>query len=187
LNDAQRRSVGLVRASAQALTAILNDVLDFSKIEAGRLSLVSEAFDLGQCLRDAVALFEAVARDKGLQLHLELPPVMPRAVKGDGARLRQVLLNLLGNAVKFTEQGEVVLRIEALAQTGIEPLAMVPTSDSSSGGSGVGQEVAMQISVTDSGIGMPADRLELLFQPFQQLDGTMARRYGGKGLGLAIS
>jgi signal transduction histidine kinase len=156
-----------VRASAQALTAILNDVLDFSKIEAGRLSLVSEAFDLGQCLRDAVELFEAVARDKGLQLRLELPPVMPRAVKGDGARLRQVLLNLLGNAVKFTDQGEVVLRVEALAQTGAEPLAMVHTSDSSSGGYGFGQEVAMQISVTDSGIGMPADRLELLFQPFQ--------------------
>ena len=187
LNDAQRRSVGLVRASAQALTAILNDVLDFSKIEAGRLSLVSEAFDLGQCMRDAVALFEAVARDKVLQLHLELPPVMPRAVKGDGARLRQVLLNLLGNAVKFTDQGEVVLRVEALAQTGAEPLAMVPTADSSSDGSDVGQEVAMQISVTDSGIGMPADRLQLLFRPFQQLDGTMARRHGGTGLGLAIS
>jgi CheY-like chemotaxis protein len=89
--------------------------------------------------------------------------------------------------VKFTDQGEVVLRVEALAQTGAEPLAMVHTSDSSSGGYGFGQEVAMQISVTDSGIGMPADRLQLLFQPFQQLDGTMARRHGGTGLGLAIS
>jgi signal transduction histidine kinase/FixJ family two-component response regulator len=180
LNDAQRRSVGLVRASAQALTAILNDVLDFSKIEAGRLSLVSEPFDLRQCLRDAVALFEAVARDKGLQLRLDLPPQLPRAVRGDGARLRQVLLNLLGNAVKFTEQGEVVLRTETVAQAGVEsPLAStVP---------GAAGEVVLRISVIDSGVGIPADRLQLLFQPFQQLDGSMARRHGGTGLGLAIS
>ena len=181
LNDAQRRSVGLVRASAQALTAILNDVLDFSKIEAGRLSLVSEAFDLGQCLRDAVALFEAVARDKGLQLRLDLPPELPRAVRGDGARLRQVLLNLLGNAVKFTEHGAVVLRVETVAPAGIE--AAPPAAP----GLGATREVVLRISVTDTGIGMPADRLQLLFQPFQQLDGSMARRHGGTGLGLAIS
>jgi signal transduction histidine kinase/CheY-like chemotaxis protein len=170
LSEAQRRSVGLVRASAQALTAILNDVLDFSKIEAGRLSLVSEPFDPGQCLRDAVALFEAVARDKGLQLRLDLPPELPRAVKGDGARLRQVMLNLLGNALKFTDSGEVAVRMEAVAS------CMEGAS-----------EVALRISVTDSGIGIPADRLQLLFQPFQQLDGSMSRQHGGTGLGLAIS
>lgn len=187
LSQAQRHSVGLVRASAQALTAILNDVLDFSKIEAGRLSLVSEPFDLRQCLRDAIALFEAVARDKGLQLCLDLPPAVPRAVKGDGARLRQVLLNLLGNALKFTERGEVAIRLEVVAsQEGGDglPAAAARGVPSPMGGPG---EVALRISVTDTGIGIPADRLHLLFQPFQQLDGSMSRQHGGTGLGLAIS
>lgn len=187
LSDAQRRSVGLVRASAQALTAILNDVLDFSKIEAGRLSLLREPFNLEQCLRDAVALFEVVARDKGLQLRLEIPRALPRAVKGDGARLRQVLLNLLGNAVKFTPQGEVVLRVEPVVHSDVKPDASVATGDHPSGVAGAADEVQLRISVVDSGMGIPADRLQLLFQPFQQLDGSMARRHGGTGLGLAIS
>ncbi len=183
LSDGQRRSVDLVHASAQALTAILNDVLDFSKIEAGRFSLVNEPFDPAQCVRDAVGLFEAVARDKGLQLHLDLPPALPRAVQGDGARLRQVLLNLLGNAVKFTAQGKVVVRIETVEQAGLQQPPLAATA----GSPGDADEVVLRISVADSGVGIPADRRHLLFQPFQQLDGSMARRHGGTGLGLAIS
>ena len=176
LSDGQRRSVDLVHASAQALTAILNDVLDFSKIEAGRFSLVNEPFDPAQCVRDAVGLFEAVARDKGLQLHLDLPPALPRAVQGDGARLRQVLLNLLGNAVKFTAQGKVVVRIETVEQAGLQQPPLAATA----GSPGDADEVVLRISVADSGVGIPADRRHLLFQPFQQLDGSMARRHGSR-------
>lgn len=176
LDEAQRRSVGLLRASAQALTAILNDVLDFSKIEAGRMSLEQEPFDLLECARDTLGLFEATARDKRLQVNLHLPNALPGRVVGDAIRLRQVLLNLLSNAVKFTDAGAVGLRIElvdpALAHTeGRRPRGVVAT----------------RIAVSDTGMGMTEQQVSGLFQPFQQADSSMARRHGGTGLGLAIS
>jgi two-component system, sensor histidine kinase len=173
LDADQQRCVRLLRSSAQALTDILNDVLDYSKIEAGRLELSAEPFDLGACVNDAAALFESVARDKGLRLQLQLPQDLPPAVVGDASRLRQVLLNLLANAVKFTAQGEVSLTVEPAPTPGhVSP----ETS-----------RVSYQVVVQDTGIGIPADRLKLLFEPFQQLDTSMARRFGGTGLGLAIS
>ena len=173
LDADQTRCVRLLRSSAQALTDILNDVLDYSKIEAGRLELSAEPFDLGGCVSDAVALFESVARDKGLRLQLQLPQDLAPAVVGDASRLRQVLLNLLANAVKFTAQGEVSLAVEP-----------APTPAHASSGSA---QVSYRVVVQDTGIGIPADRLKLLFEPFQQLDTSMARRFGGTGLGLAIS
>jgi signal transduction histidine kinase/DNA-binding response OmpR family regulator len=173
LDEDQKRCVRLLRSSAQALTDILNDVLDYSKIEAGRMDLHAEPFDLGACAKDAAALFESVARDKGLRLHLQLPQDLPRAVLGDASRLRQVLLNLLANAVKFTARGEVRLEIE--------PAMPRDTVDPDSG------TAAYRVVVQDTGIGIPADQVKLLFEPFQQLDASMTRRFGGTGLGLAIS
>lgn len=173
LDEDQKRCVRLLRASAQALTDILNDVLDHSKIEAGRLELTTEPFDLGACAADAAALFESVARDKGLCLQLRLPQDLPPAVVGDGSRLRQVLLNLLANAVKFTARGEVSLVLEPA-------MPSAPFGPAST-------KVTYRVAVQDTGIGIPADRLKLLFEPFQQLDASMTRRFGGTGLGLAIS
>ena len=173
LDEDQKRCVRLLRSSAQALTDILNDVLDYSKIEAGRLGLNTEPFDLGACATDAAALFESVARNKGLRLQLRLPHDLPPAVVGDASRLRQVLLNLLANAVKFTARGEVSLVLE-------------PTTPSAPFGPGT-TEVTYRVVVQDTGIGIRADRLKLLFEPFQQLDASMTRRFGGTGLGLAIS
>jgi signal transduction histidine kinase/ActR/RegA family two-component response regulator len=164
LDVTQRRSVELLRSSAQALTAILNDVLDYSKIESGKLSLTSHPFDLPGCVQDAFALFESVARDKALALQLQMPPTLPRRVLGDAVRLRQILLNLLSNAIKFTDAGSVALRIEH-----------DPATHST------------RFAVSDTGIGIPADRLSQLFQPFQQIDASSTRRHGGTGLGLAIS
>jgi len=164
LDATQRRSVELLRASAQTLTAILNDVLDYSKIESGKLTLNSQPFNLPRCVRDAAALFEPVARDKGLTLQLQLTPDLPQQVLGDAVRLRQILLNLLSNAIKFTDAGSVTLRVEH------EPITRTTC-----------------FAVADTGIGIPADRLNLLFQPFQQIDASSTRRYGGTGLGLAIS
>lgn len=173
LDEDQKRCVRLLRASAQALTDILNDVLDHSKIEAGRLELTTEPFDLGACAADAAALFESVARDKGLRLQLRLPQDLPPAVVGDGSRLRQVLLNLLANAVKFTAWSEVSLVLEPA-------MPSTPPGPAST-------KVTYRVAVQDTGIGIPADRLKLLFEPFQQLDASMTRRFGGTGLGLAIS
>jgi signal transduction histidine kinase/DNA-binding response OmpR family regulator/HPt (histidine-containing phosphotransfer) domain-containing protein len=183
LDDDQARCVRLLRSSAQALTAMLNDVLDYSKIEARRLELHPEAFDLAACVRDAAALFESVARDKGLRLQLRLPERMPPAVIGDASRLRQVLLNLVANAVKFTVKGEVCLTVEPAwpaddSQTCADAAAPAPRW---------GDQVAYRIVVQDTGMGIPADRIGLLFAPFQQVDASMTRRYGGTGLGLAIS
>ena len=183
LDDDQTRCVRLLRSSAQSLTAMLNDVLDYSKIEAGRLDLHPEAFDLATCVRDAAALFESVARDKGLRLQVRLPERMPPAVTGDASRLRQVLLNLVANAVKFTERGEVCLMVE--------PAWPADDNGACANTAGParlwGDQVAYRIVVQDTGIGIPADRVGLLFAPFQQVDTSMTRRFGGTGLGLAIS
>ncbi|MFM8768941.1 MAG: response regulator, partial [Rubrivivax sp.] len=141
--------------------------------EAGRLELSAEPFDLGTCVSEAAALFESVARGKGLRLQLQLPRDLPPAVVGDASRLRQVLLNLLANAVKFTAHGEVSLVVEPSPPSA--PFGPAST------------KVTYRVAVQDTGIGIPADRLKLLFEPFQQLDTSMTRRFGGPGRGLAIS
>jgi PAS domain S-box-containing protein len=163
----QRSYADVIRTSGEALLSVINDILDFSKIEAGRLDLEEHAFDLRECVESTLELVAPAAADKALDLAYALDPAAPEALIGDPARLRQILLNLLNNAVKFTERGEVVLTVDA------EPL--------SEGGHRV------HFAVRDTGIGIPPERVDTLFESFSQVDSSTTRRYGGTGLGLAIS
>jgi two-component system sensor histidine kinase/response regulator len=167
LDRHQREYAEMIRESGRALLDLINDILDFSKIEAGRLELETIDFDPALTLEDAVMGFAERAASKGLELAVAVDPEVPRALVGDPGRLAQILNNLLANAVKFTEKGEVVARA-GLAEEWDD-------------------EVVVQFSVTDSGIGMSGEALERLFQPFSQADSSTTRRYGGTGLGLAIS
>jgi signal transduction histidine kinase len=167
LDPRQRRLVQTASGSGESLMDILNDVLDHSKIEAGKLQPSSAPLSLNALLNAATALFRANAEARGLQLTLDLDATVPDGVVGDAPRLKQVLLNLLGNAVKFTERGGVTLRVRAT------PLAA--------------QRVHVSFEVQDTGIGIPAASLAQIFEPFHQVDGTQARLRGGTGLGLAIS
>ncbi len=167
LDDEQRRYALAVQESGEALLAILNDVLDFSKLEAGRLDLVAEAFDPARLVEGVVTLLAPRAQEKQLRLETRLAPNLPRGIEGDAGRLRQVLLNLLGNAIKFTETGFVRIALESRdAEGGL---------------------VWLRFSVSDSGIGIAAEARSQLFQEFTQLDRSATRRFGGSGLGLAIS
>ncbi len=166
LEPEQRDDIGLVKASAGALLTIVNEILDFSKIEAGKLDLEEVPFDLRKLVRDTLRSMALRAQQKGLEVHCHIPPGLPRTVKGDPGRLRQVLINLLGNAIKFTQQGSVTLA-----------LAMGAESD---------QHVDMTFSVTDTGIGIPLDKQQLIFEAFAQVDGSTTRQFGGTGLGLTI-
>ncbi|MGZ8695384.1 MAG: response regulator, partial [Gaiellaceae bacterium] len=166
--DAEQRGFGeVIRTSGEALLSVINDILDFSKIEAGRLDLEAQPFDLRECVESAMGLVAPASAEKALDLAYVLAPAAPEALVGDAARLRQILLNLLNNAVKFTESGEIVLTVDA------EPLD--------------GAHHRVHFSVRDTGIGIPGDRLETLFESFTQVDASTTRRYGGTGLGLAIS
>jgi PAS domain S-box-containing protein len=167
LDDEQREFASTVRRSAEGLLEIINDILDFSKIEAGKLELASVRFDLGNVVEDSSASFAPRAAAKQIELATTIARDVPRALVGDPGRLRQVLLNLLGNAIKFTEQGAIVLHVE---------LAAPP-----------GPDVLLRVTVTDTGIGIPPDAMHRLFKSFSQVDGSMTRRHGGTGLGLAIS
>jgi signal transduction histidine kinase/CheY-like chemotaxis protein len=168
LDDEQQESAATIRASGRALLTIINDILDFSKLEAGRMELERIPFDLHECVESALALIRVISAEKGLELASEIRPGTPRAIFGDGERLRQILLNLLNNAVKFTERGRVTVGVEAGP----------PDADGA---------IEVHIAVRDTGLGIPADRIDRLFQPFSQADVSVARRYGGTGLGLAIS
>jgi PAS domain S-box-containing protein len=167
LTASQREMVGLITSSAETLESLLSDVLDLARIESGRLELKAEPFDLAQSVRDVAALFQPSARAKGLDLVVETPPGPSALLIGDAPRIRQVLSNLVSNAVKFTAEGSVRIRLEAdLAGEGA---------------------AAVSLSVTDTGIGFDAKAGERLFERFEQADGSITRRYGGSGLGLAIS
>jgi CheY-like chemotaxis protein len=168
LTTAQRDNLELVRTSAQSLLLVLNDILDFSKIEAGKLSLEFIEFDPTELVLDLVRLLHLRAEQKSLLLAYEIKPGVPRNIVGDPGRLRQVLLNLLSNAIKFTEKGGVSLQVE-------------PTAPSAK------NEVVLRFSVTDSGIGIPAERQQEIFEPFYQADHSITRRFGGTGLGLTIA
>ena len=163
----QRDYLQTARSSAEALLALLNDILDFSKIEAGKLDLDPQPFLLRDLIADALKPLGVRAHAKGLELAGRVTPGVPDSLVGDVGRLRQVLVNLVGNALKFTEHGEIVVRAEADA---------IRES-----------EVVLGLSVTDTGPGIPADRLEAIFAPFTQADGSVTRRFGGTGLGLTIS
>jgi signal transduction histidine kinase/ActR/RegA family two-component response regulator len=171
LTPEQRRWAELMRGSGQTLLTLVNDVLDLAKVEAGRMELELQEFSLRRLARDVVAVMEERARAKKLTLTLDLPQDLPAVLIGDPMRLRQVLFNLLGNAVKFTDQGLVSLRLE-----------YVPRHDAQ------GRSwIDLRLIVQDSGIGIPHDVLPHLFERFSQADSTTARRFGGSGLGLAIT
>lgn len=167
LDPDQRRCAETVKICSDALLSVVGDVLDISKIEAGRLELERIPVVIGEILRQSVAVVGHAAASKGLDLRVEVDPAVPARVETDPTRLRQVLVNLLGNAVKFTARGAVTVRVVLAREAGAPP--------------------ELRFSVTDSGIGIPPDRLPRLFQPFQQGESSTNRRFGGTGLGLAIS
>ena len=167
LSATQRKYAETVRASGAALMELISDILDFSKIEAGRLDLDTLDFDLHALLGDFADLLALRAHNKGLDFTCAAEPETPAFLRGDPGRLRQVLANLAGNAVKFTERGEIAVRARLDSETDTE--------------------VVLRFSVRDTGLGIPAAQQELLFHKFTQLDASITRRYGGTGLGLAIS
>jgi signal transduction histidine kinase/DNA-binding response OmpR family regulator/HPt (histidine-containing phosphotransfer) domain-containing protein len=167
LDPEQREYADLVRSSADALLTIVNDILDYSKIEAKKLELEKIEFDVRATLEDAAEIAAVKAAEKGLELTCLVEPEVPLRLVGDPGRLRQVVLNLTGNAVKFTHRGEVGIRV-GVEQAGPDL-------------------VTLRFAVRDTGIGIPAGRVGMLFAPFTQVDGSTTRKYGGTGLGLAIS
>ena len=167
LSPKLRDYMNKISASARSLLSIINDILDYSKVEAGRLELDASDFDLDAVLDGVASLFALSAEDKGLELAFETQPDVPRRLLGDSLRLGQVLNNLVGNAVKFTDAGRVHVKVEQIAA---EP-----------------GQATLRFSVLDTGIGMAAGQVEKLFAAFTQADGSIARRYGGTGLGLTIS
>jgi two-component system sensor histidine kinase/response regulator len=167
LGDDQREYLQMVKVSADALLSIINDLLDFSKIEAGKLTLEELDFNLRETLSQTLKPLELRAQAKGLDLRSTVLPEVPDRLVGDFGRLRQILVNLVGNAIKFTERGGVEVRVELAAA-----------------GEGVAK---VRFQVRDTGIGIPSDRCEAIFQPFEQVDGSTTRKYGGTGLGLSIS
>jgi signal transduction histidine kinase/ActR/RegA family two-component response regulator len=168
LDDEQRDYASIIRTSSEALLTIINDILDFSKIEAGRMELEELPFDLSECVESAVALIRTLASDKGIAVTSQISPGVPQVVIGDVSRLRQILLNVLNNAVKFTEEGTVALTVEGSA-----------ADDDGN--------LELRIAVRDTGIGLAPDQIGRLFQSFSQTEASISRRFGGTGLGLAIS
>lgn len=167
LSAEQRDYLDTVKESADTLLSLLNDILDLSKIEAGRLELSHEPFHLAETVDDAVRTFAGRASQKGIQMDTDLDPALPESLVGDGNRLRQVLLNLIGNAVKFTEKGSVSIRVQP---------AQSPD-----------KRIGIRFSVQDTGIGVPESMRTSIFEAFSQADASATRRFGGTGLGLAIS
>src|SRR5262249_41854892 len=157
------------KSAADNLLGIINDLLDFAKIEAGKLELNFADFSLRAAVGDTLRALAVRAHTKGLELIYDVQPEVPDALVGDAGRLRQVLLNLVGNAIKFTEEGEVVVRVEV-------------TDEAASGG-----EVVLRFTVRDTGMGIPRDQHERIFRACEQEDSSTTRRYGGTGLGLTIA
>ena len=181
----QRRFAEVVHDSAQSLLLLINDILDFSKIEAGRLDLERAPFHVAECVEAALELVAADAATKDLELLCIIEPGTPDALVGDATRVRQVLLNLLGNAVKFTERGEVRVDVSAAPVPDVAKAALSALS-APNAAFATSRRYEWRFTVRDTGIGIPADRLESIFESFTQADASTARRYGGTGLGLAI-
>ncbi len=191
LTSQQRDFVETVRSSGDALLAIINDILDFSKIESGKLDLESQPFDLRSCIEESLDLLAAKATDKGLDLAYWMGQAVPNLIVGDITRLRQIFVNLVGNAVKFTDTGEVVIQVEAKPHTTEDESNALLQSD---GGLTPTRNhdynaplYDIHFAVKDTGIGIPLDRMDRLFKSFSQVDSSTTRQYGGTGLGLAIS
>ena len=168
LDTAQKEQVDMIRRSGDALLVLLNDILDFSRIESGKMPIQPSAVDIRECLRDVADLYGATAQSKGLAVRIEVDDAVPGSLCTDPGRLRQILLNLIGNAVKFTPSGEIVVS----AKRGLH--------DPEDG------RFPLLVEVSDTGIGIPPDRIARLFKPFSQADSSTTRRFGGTGLGLAI-
>ncbi|WP_332851857.1 CHASE domain-containing protein [Duganella sp. S19_KUP01_CR8] len=168
LSPDQQKYLEMIRSSGNSLLSILNDVLDFSKIEAGRMELAPAPFQLSAVLEAIATIMTVNSGEKDLELAIGVEAAVPQALLGDGHRLQQILINLVGNAIKFTEKGSVSVLVERT-------------------GDGMAGVVTLRFTVRDSGIGIPPDQLALLFAPFSQADASMTRRFGGTGLGLAIS
>ncbi|HLZ52505.1 MAG TPA: response regulator [Candidatus Acidoferrum sp.] len=166
LTSEQRDSLGLVKLSAESLLSIINDILDFSKIEAGKLDMESIPFELRESLGETMKSLSYRAHQKGLELIYEVQPDVPEALLGDPGRIRQIIVNLVGNSIKFTEHGEIFVSVEMENET--------PTA------------VRLHFAIKDTGVGIPADKQSKIFEAFSQADGSMARKYGGTGLGLTI-
>jgi signal transduction histidine kinase/CheY-like chemotaxis protein/HPt (histidine-containing phosphotransfer) domain-containing protein len=167
LSPQQSEMVETIRNSGKVLLAIINDILDFSKIEAGKLEFEIIDLDLCKIMEETIELFAGQANDKGLELFCFIPQNVPTALRGDPARISQIFINLISNAIKFTEAGEVILRVSLVEDTD--------------------QAVLLRFEVADTGIGITPEGCKQLFQPFNQADGSTTRKYGGTGLGLAIS
>jgi two-component system, sensor histidine kinase and response regulator len=167
LTDEQREHLGIVKSSADALLTVINDILDFSRIEAGKLALDPIDFNPRDAVGDIAHAVALKAHQKGLELVVDVSATIPRVVRGDPGRLRQILINLLGNAIKFTTHGEVVLGVTAETATATE--------------------VVLHFTITDTGVGIPLDRQKSVFEAFTQADNSTTRAYGGTGLGLTIS
>jgi two-component system sensor histidine kinase/response regulator len=166
LTDEQREDLGLVRSSAQSLMSIISDVLEFSQMDSGKFRLESNPFGLRKLLRETLETLRGEARLKALDLEYEVRPEVPEDVVGDADRIRTILINLVGNAIKFTEHGEVFVQVNEESQE-----AAV---------------TCLHFLVKDTGIGIPADKRKTIFEPFSQADGAMTRKYGGTGMGLAV-
>jgi signal transduction histidine kinase len=166
LDEEQRDYASTVRESAEGLMAIINDILDFARIDAGKMHLRPAPFDLRQTISEVTSLLAVRAAGKGLRIGMIYPTGIPSRLTGDAVRIRQVVMNLVGNAIKFTERGSVEIRVECREQTEKDAL--------------------FELSVKDTGIGIPADKLGAIFEKFTQVDGSMTRSYGGTGLGLTI-
>ena len=176
LTARQRSFLQIVKTSGEALLDILNDILDFSKIEAGTLDLDEGPFPLRQSLETTIRMLTSGAHQKGLVLRSEVHPEVPDTLVGDARRLRQILLNLLGNAIKFTERGQVFVEVVlASATPGDAFLALRPDT------------VGVHFAVHDTGIGIAPEKQQMIFEAFMQADNSMTRQYGGTGLGLAIA
>ena len=167
LTREQRRYLHAVKASADSLLTVINDILDFSKVEAGKLDINSMAFRLRESIGGMLKTLAVRAHEKGLELAYDVASSVPDFLLGDTGRLRQIVLNLVGNALKFTDRGEIVVRVETAWKTA--------------------DEVGLQFAVTDTGIGIPRDKQQKIFDAFVQADGSSTRRFKGTGLGLAIS
>lgn len=176
LDEQQGVFLGTAQKSAEDLLTLLNDILDLSKMESGRLELEDVDFALEPLLETVTGIFQALAREKGIALTVDIAPALPRHFRGDPGRLRQILLNLVGNAVKFTSEGRVTIHVGSNPRTGEEPASGTP-----------GDIRSLAFSVSDTGVGIPQDKQGYLFQEFTQIDSSYSRRFGGTGLGLAIS
>jgi len=167
LTAEQRDYLETVKTSSDSLLTVINDILDFSKIEAGKIDLEKVDFNLRDSLESTLKTVALRADEKGLELLCEVAPEVPETVCGDSTRLRQVIINLVGNAIKFTEQGEIAVKVQIESQNGTDCI--------------------LRFTVSDTGIGIPEDKRELIFAPFSQADTSTTRKYGGTGLGLTIS